>query len=125
MYYAMFTVKDGADNMATVTAADLVTDFTAPESTLSFKKNGTAVVTVINDSTSITNTAYELSGTVSDSNFDSTCVATVKVDNATTSTPLTFASGTNNWHPETFAAAQDGKGDTAEGHRHRQSGFPG
>ena len=97
-YYATFEVKDIADNIATVTTKTIVTDFTAPVSTLKVQKNGAAVVEVSNNSISTTNDTYTLSGTVSDSNFDvQTCTATVKADNATNSTPLTFSPDTTDW----------------------------
>ena len=97
-YYATFDIKDVADNIATATTQTIVTDFTAPVSTLKVQKNGETAVEVSNNSISTTNAAYTLSGTVNDTNFDvQTCTATVKADNAETSTPLTFAENTTNW----------------------------
>ena len=96
-YYATFDVKDIADNLATVTSKDIVTDFTAPESTLKVQKDGSAAITVQNNTTTTSNVAYTLSGTVTDSNFNSDCIATVRVDNAETTDELTFAQNTTNW----------------------------
>ena len=64
-YYATFEVEDIAGNKATATTQTIVTDFTAPVSTLKVHKTGETAVEVSNNSISTTNAAYTLSGTVS------------------------------------------------------------